>query len=70
MEEIIRTLTDTLDQVKNQCSFEFSNHKRSANQASMACNIIEEMHEELRKLEEECDSFDRWKDYTKVNIQK
>jgi len=68
MEEIIRTLADTLNQIKNQRADEFTNHKRAANQASMACNIIEEMHNELRKLEEECDSFDRWKEYTKVKV--
>ena len=53
MEEIIRTLAATLDQIKNQRADEFTNHKRAANQASMACNMIEEMHDELRKLEEE-----------------
>ena len=68
MEEIIRTLAATLDQLKNQHAIEFTNHKRAANQASMACNIIEEMHEVLRNFEEECDRLDQWKEYTKVKV--
>ena len=68
MEEIIRKLADTLDQLKNQRADELSNHKRAANQASSACNITRKIQTELRKLEEECDAFDRWKEYTKVKV--
>ncbi len=68
MEETIRTLVDTLDQLRAQRGEEFFNHKRAANQASMACNITREIQSELKRLEEECDLFDRWKEYTKVKV--